>query len=317
MKIIHPGPLQQKRLQTVKGTSTTTINRLPGGGRLVDELHSLLAASGHHSGVAEILGGSLSPISYCVPADGRSGRAVSYSETCTGEYAQVIFGTAVLGRRNGEPFMHCHCIWRRPDGTLAAGHLWPETHTVDPAPSVALISLDGIELTSADCTETLLPVFTPRAEFGGQAMNSDTAHPTYRTIVARVLPNEDITDAVVRICSDNGFSTATVRGGTGSLIGALFEPNNGGPPRKVDGPATEVVTLVGHLETDEHGQSIVHLSCTLVDKYGTVHAGRLVQGANPVSVTFELVVQKIDPMPLLTESHDPAASTDATTLKEK
>ncbi|MBM7847836.1 PCC domain-containing protein [Arthrobacter roseus] len=148
-------------------------------------------------------------------------------------------------------------------------------------------------------------------------MSSDMAGPTCRTVVARVLPNEDITDAVLRICSDNGFSTAIVRGGTGSLIGALFEPNSGGPPQKVDGPATEVVTLVGHLESNQRGRPVVHLSCTLVDKHGNVHAGRLVKGANPVSVTFELVVQEVNPVPFINESHDRAASTDALRLKEK
>lgn len=124
-------------------------------------------------------------------------------------------------------------------------------------------------------------------------MKSDTPHPGSRTVVARVMPNEDITGSVTRICNENNFRAAVVRGGTGSLIGAVFEGDDGGPMRIVDGPATEVVTLVGHLMPDTDGTSSVHLSCSLVDKHGTVHAGRLVPGENPVSVTFELVVQEI------------------------
>lgn len=148
-------------------------------------------------------------------------------------------------------------------------------------------------------------------------MESDTAHPAHRTVMARVLPNEDITQAVERICNDNEFATAIVRGGTGSLVGAVFEPHHGGPPTRVDGPATEVVTLVGHYALDERGRPGVHLSCSLVDKYGNVHAGRLIPGANQVSVTFELVVQEIDPTNLPAEAGHPAASTDATHQKEK
>lgn len=296
MHITHPGPLHQQRIQSVQGTSTTIVKRLTGGGRLVDELHELLAASGHRSGVAEILDGDLEDISYCVPADGRDSRSVSYSESRASVRGQVLFGTAVLGQRDGKPFMHCHCIWRQWDGALAAGHLWPETRTGALAPSVAMVGLVGIELTSSDCTETFLPVFTPHAGNGETLMNSDTPHPGHRTVVARVLPNEDITEAVARICNDNNFHSALVRGGTGSLIGAVFEPCDGGSTRTVDGPATEIVTLIGHLVAGEDGTPSVHLSCSLVDKHGHVHAGRLVPGANPVSVTFELVVQEIDPV---------------------
>ena len=292
--ITHPGPLQTNRIESVQGTSTTIIERLPGGGRLVDELHQLLASHGHRFGIAELMDGTLDPVCYCVPADGRNGQSVSYSETRQAGRSTLVFGSAVLGQRNGQPFMHCHCIWRLPDGSLAAGHLWPETLTGHPAPLVALVALDGIQLTSSDCAETFLPVFSPHPGDGEPPMKSETPHPGSRTVVARVMPNEDITGSVTRICNENNFRAAIVRGGTGSLVGAVFEGNDGGPLRTVDGPATEVVTLIGHLMPSADGTSTVQLSCSLVDKHGTVHAGRLVPGENPVSVTFELVVQEIN-----------------------
>nr|WP_231713160.1 PPC domain-containing DNA-binding protein [Arthrobacter sp. zg-Y769] len=120
---------------------------------------------------------------------------------------------------------------------------------------------------------------------------------TCRSVIARVCPNEDITSAVKTICASAGIRTAAIRGGIGSLIGAtLTGPAERGPVR-VEGPGTEVATLVGLLTTNTAGEPEVTINCTLVDKYGQVHAGTLVPGENPVAVTFELLIQELNPIP--------------------
>ena len=117
-----------------------------------------------------------------------------------------------------------------------------------------------------------------------------------RTIVARVCPNEDLATAAEEICRKYGIANAVLRGGIGSLIGATFTDQNGSL-RRVPGPGTEVATLVGHIGAAPgvEGSLRAELTCTLVDRHGRVHAGRLTRGANPVAVTYELFVQEILP----------------------
>lgn len=285
----HRGPLTQPRILSVVTTPVAAMEHLSTGPTLAAELFRILSDLGLTSGMAELIGGSLSPISYCVPAPGDD-REVSYSEKRTETHGQLIFGAATLGLRGGEPWMHSHCVWLTPDGRLQAGHLWPETGVGSPPPLAVVQGLPGVDLESTDDPETMLPVFTPHA--ATDAVPPAPAPGLNRTVVARVCPNEDISLAVEKICAENGFENAVVRGGIGSLIGATFAPHNGITRARVDGPCTEVVTLVGHVTRTAEGIRS-QLTCTLVDTQGVVHAGALVRGENPVSVTYELFVQEI------------------------
>nr|WP_243752531.1 PPC domain-containing DNA-binding protein [Leucobacter ruminantium] len=112
------------------------------------------------------------------------------------------------------------------------------------------------------------------------------------TVIARVLPGEDITEALLEVCREAGFERATVRAGLGSFVGATFVDRASGEHRTADGPATEVIALIGDVRTVD-GEPETRLSCTLVDRHGVVHAGELVPGENPVAATFELTVQRI------------------------
>jgi predicted DNA-binding protein with PD1-like motif len=286
----HPGPLTQPRIVSVVTTPVAAMEHLAPSGTLAAELFRILADLNLTSGMAELIGGSLSSISYCVPARGDDGREVSYSEKRHQTLGQLIFGAATLGLRDGEQWMHSHCAWLTPEGRLQAGHLWPETGVGTPPPLAVVHGLPGVDLQSTDDPETLLPVFTPHASTA--TTPTEAAARLNRTVVARVCPNEDIGLAVEKICAENGFEHAVVRGGIGSLIGATFAPHNGITRARVDGPCTEVVTLVGHVTRTAEGIRS-QLTCTLVDTQGVVHAGALVRGENPVAVTYELFVQEI------------------------
>ncbi|QIM15320.1 DNA-binding protein [Leucobacter insecticola] len=113
------------------------------------------------------------------------------------------------------------------------------------------------------------------------------------TVIARVLPNVDITEALLKVCHEAGYEHASVRAGLGSFVGAVFVDRSSGEQIRVDGPATEVVALIGDVHTVD-GQTRARLSCTLVDRHGTIHAGELVPGENLVAATFELTVQRLD-----------------------
>ena len=108
--------------------------------------------------------------------------------------------------------------------------------------------------------------------------------------VARVLPNEDITEAVLAVCKRSGYGKAVVRAGLGSLVGARLVDQRTNEVITVDGPGTEVIILTGLVSTGADGPE-AQLTCTLVDKHGTVHSGLLAPGENLVAVTFELTIQ--------------------------
>lgn len=297
LTLVHPGPETKPRLIAFESRVSTAIVQLRPGQPLLGQLFDALHRVGAHNGIAELVGGTFSPVSYCVPADGTSERKVSYSATRTTPRANLILGAATLGSRGGNPFMHSHCVWISPDGTLQAGHLWPETRIGQSPPAVVLHALQGVDLVSADDPETAMPVFTPQPGEDPTMPGNQRDHVgPNRSLIARVCPNEDITAAVKTLCASAGMRTASIRGGIGSLIGATFAGSGASGPVRVEGPGTEVATLVGLLTTNPAGEPEVTITCTLVDKYGQVHAGTLVAGENPVAVTFELLIQELNPI---------------------
>lgn len=279
--------------------SSTVVRLLPLE-PLIDQLFRALRILGVRSGIAELSGGILSDVSYCVPADGVGTRSVSYSATRSARSAELILGAATIGSRHGAPFMHSHCVWLTRDGQLQGGHLWPETRVGHRPPVVVVHALHDVDLVSADDPETLMPVFTPHLTKDHLMTPSrpDDA-PRSRSVIARVCPNEDITTAVKSLCASAGIGHAAIRGGIGSLIGASFAGGPNREPVRVEGPGTEVATLVGHLTTDDAGNVDLTITCTLVDKFGQIQAGTLVPGENPVAVTYELLIHELDPPPLL------------------
>lgn len=277
---------------------SSTVVHLRPGQPLVDQLFDALSTLGALNGIAELSGGMLSTISYCVPADGAESRSVSYSATRTTHQAELVLGAATLGRRDGRPFVHSHCVWFNPEGLLQGGHLWPETQVGDRPPAVVVHALHDVDLVSADDPETLMPVFTPHlAKDRMMTPHRPDDPPRSRSLIARICPNEDITTAVKTLCASAGISQAAIRGGIGSLIGATFAGGADRAARRVEGPGTEVATLVGHLTTDAAGTTDLTITCTLVDKFGQVHAGTLVPGENPVAVTYELLIQELTTTP--------------------
>jgi predicted DNA-binding protein with PD1-like motif len=107
--------------------------------------------------------------------------------------------------------------------------------------------------------------------------------------MCRVRPGEDITAAVRRVCAERGFRTAVVRAGVGSLVGACLRRGDG--VLDVDGPATELATIAGHVRGDV---ADLELSAMVVDRHGEVQRGVLVPGRNPVAITFELLIFEDD-----------------------
>ncbi|WP_394160364.1 PCC domain-containing protein [Galactobacter valiniphilus] len=308
-RLEHPGPGAVERLSSVDDLARSALIPLLPGRPLLSPLAGYLRSVGHDSAFVEFLPGRLSPVSYCVPTDGDGvERLVGYSEERHRDDVQLLMASATVGLRAGEAFMHCHALWRTPGGQLEGGHLWPGA-TAGPTPPLAVLTpLPSVAWTSADDPETRMPVFTPTPRnthtTPGPGTHEETdMHPRHEadrlrptpTVVARVLPNEDLSLAAERLCAERGWKLAVVRAGLGSLTGARFAGDDGEPPREVDGPGTEIVAVTGTVRADPGAAGALRadLAATLVDKHGRVHAGRLLRGLNPVAVTFELTLQRV------------------------
>ncbi|UTX54040.1 PCC domain-containing protein [Leucobacter aridicollis] len=310
LPLVHPGPKTQPRILTRNVRTLRALCELRGGRPVIDQLHDTLTALGADSGFAEIHGGSYAPLSYCVPDVATSEKALSFSATRHHDSANLLYGSVTLGIRDEAPYMHSHCLWQAPAGGLEGGHVWLETEAGEAAPVAVVTAVFDAQWRSTTDPETKMPVFTPHAhtterERGHVMIHDSNATqqpgPTTDvepggeadTVIARVLPGIDITDALIRICADAGFDRASVRAGLGSFVGATFVDRATGGHTVIDGPATEVIALIGDVRRVA-GELQTRLSCTLVDRHGVIRAGELVPGENLVAATFELTVQRLD-----------------------
>lgn len=284
--LVHPGPKTEPRIISVPVRTERAICELKPGKPIVDQLHEALTALGADSGYAELHAGEYAPLSFCTPDVATSERALSFSETKAHDRAPLLYGSVTLGVRDDAPYMHSHCFWQAPNGTLEGGHVWLETEAGDPPPVAIVTAVHGALWRSTTDPETNMPVFTP--EQRGEDMQQETD-----TTIARVLPNEDITESLLKVCREAGYAQATVRAGLGSFVGATFIDRASNERVIIDGPATEVIALIGDVRTVD-GELTTRLSCTLVDRHGVIRAGELVPGENLVAATFELTVQRLD-----------------------
>jgi predicted DNA-binding protein with PD1-like motif len=286
-KLSHRGPRGWPRIKAYKSRTIGALHSLRSGALLSEELLRIASSLRVSAGYAELFSGVLSPLHYCVPAAGDSHRCVSFSEGRVTDKGYLLYGSATVGTRDQAPFVHSHLHWTDTTGRLLAGHIWPETVVGFPAPVAAVFGLLDVDWTSIDDPETSMPTFEPSQSLTKEPLMSD---PYSSATIARVLPNEDITEAVLAVSRAAGYTKAVVRAGLGSLIGATLTDQRTGEVRHVTGPGTEVITLTGFVKRGSNGLE-AQLTTTLVDRNGEVHSGILVPGKNPVAVTFELTVQ--------------------------
>ncbi|WP_072805825.1 PCC domain-containing protein [Rhodococcoides yunnanense] len=283
--LVHPGPAADSRLESVSSATIVERLSLPPGSRLVDAIDDALSGLSLDSAQVELLGGPLARVSYCVPALCEDGsRAAWYSETLDAAVpATIVAGSATVGRRDGERFMHCHAAWYDGHGALRGGHLWPDTVVGATPVEAVLHAFDSVELRSGVDDETLMPVFTPSKSLGSAVGRG-------RAVMTRVRPGIEIHEAVRQVMVASGIQRASVRGSLGSLVGATLLRDGG--TVVAPGPATEVA-MSGHVVRDGDSLSEAHLTVFAIDRHGEVHTGELAGRGNLVAVTFELLVEEI------------------------
>jgi len=293
-RILHPGPVAAQRATVVPTALRPVQLTLPAGHTLLQAVAQALAAHGARSAVLWLDGGPLFPFAWVMPALSRTPEhAVYFSERFDANAAVQLQGaTVTVGLRDGAPSLHAHGDWRDAQGRRHVGHLLPQDVVLCAPMTAQAWLLDGAAFCAQADDETRFTLFQPTAE---PAEPSTTTPPTTPTttptttarpaLAVRLAPNVDLCSALEALCRDHGIHSATVRGGVGSTVGAVFDDG-----RVVEPFVTELLIRHGRIQRDAQAQPQAQIDISLVDHLGGLADGRLARGANPVLVTCELVL---------------------------
>jgi predicted DNA-binding protein with PD1-like motif len=281
--IQHPGPVSLERTSEVAGAHLPLRFVLEPGHSVDAAIAEGFAASGCIGGFVTLQGGQCEPFRFVMPAASPDAHhAAWFSDTFAPEGpVEITRACAIVGQRDGKPFVHCHGIWETTEGTRMGHMLAPDTMVAEPM-EVTGIGLRGATFKALPDPETNFTLFEPLP------VADDKREPAGpRVLLAKVRPNEDISLAIEGICSRQEIERAYVHG-IGSLNGVRF--NDG---RRVEAYATEVLIHEGRVES-VHGRPRASLRVDVVDMEGQIFSGGLVHGDNPVCVTFELVIEEVE-----------------------
>lgn len=281
--IEHPGPVAAQRRHTVNCNVRHVEISLPAGMTLLAAFTSVLEAYRAQGAVARLRGGSFEPFAYCMPAlSSTPEHAVYFSERyqLPGS-VRLESGCVTVGRRDGEPWLHCHGIWHDASGRRLSGHVLPDDAFISEPIDASVWLLDGATFDVVPSPETGFSLFEPVAV-------SSCSPKKNSPFAMSIRPNQDFCTALEAECKARGIAQARVHGGVGSLIGATFDDG-----RQVHPIATEVFIRDGLVSAAQEGSLVAQIDVSLVDYLGGLSEGRLQRGENPVLVTFELLVEPV------------------------
>ncbi len=288
--IDHPGIPGTQPLTAVKSTLISAEITLQAGTTLLQSAIDALGAIGAKSAVMRLEGGAFVSFCYVMPALSDHPEHSVYFSQKYNVAGRVALETACVtyGERDGKPWLHCHAVWIEPDGARRCGHLLPESITIcEPIQAFASVLKQATYCVAPDA-ETNFSLFKPvqnalETQYAQPSDHSVTYdHPAY---ALRIAPNQDVCLTLESFCSQHAINYATVLGGVGSTVGAVFDDNT-----IVEPYVTEMLIRQGSIRPDEHGQPRAALDISMVDYLGGISEGRLKRGENPVLVTFELVL---------------------------
>jgi predicted DNA-binding protein with PD1-like motif len=114
-----------------------------------------------------------------------------------------------------------------------------------------------------------------------------------RLVLARLKPNQDLTESVEALCAQHGIARAVVRGAVGSLIDARlgYRAGDEWKERTIKGPGVEILNVFGEIGIPGSAQETL-LHGVVADTEGRVYAGRFVRGGNLSFVTIEVTLHE-------------------------
>lgn len=279
-QILHPGPVAAERMSAVAGSPVPLRFHLEPGLTVDEAVARGFAASGCAGGFVEFQGGRCEPFRYVIPAASPDAGHVAWYSATFEPPGAVEFrrAGAIVGVRDGKPFIHCHGIWDTADGPRMGHLLPPDTTVMEPVEAAGIGFREAMFQATPDA-ETNFTLFEP-------VRAGSTGSGAARALLAKVRPNEDISLAIERICASHGIGAAHVFG-IGSLNEVRFADGS-----RVESHATEVLIRKGGVKSAD-GELRALLDIDVVDMNGSIFSGEIVRGDNPVCVTFELVIEAI------------------------
>ena len=287
-RIQHPGPVAKQRADVVAATVREHTLQLQPGRSLLAAVTEALAPFDAVSAVLQLQPGTLQPLAYVMPALSKTpAHAVYFSDRFDAVGAvQLETACVTVGQRNAQPSLHCHARWLDAQGRRHCGHLLPGDAVLASPLQASAWLLDGaaFEVTADD--ETAFALFKPRARPAAHHAAAQHAGAGRAALAVRLAPNEDVCTALETLCRERGIRHATLRGGVGSTVGAVFDDG-----RRVEPFVTELLVRQGRVRPGADGAPVAELDVSLVDHTGGLADGRLARGGNAVLVTFELVLE--------------------------
>ena len=285
--IAHPGKSDAQHIIAVPATARLLSEQLSVGKTLLHAATEVMEKNAAKSGAFTLNGGKFTSFSYVMPALSTSpDHAVYFSETFHVDGLVALETASVTyGLKDGQPWLHCHAVWIEPDGRRHGGHLLPDKVMVAEPIDLVGVALDAAAFTVRPDPETNFSLFVPQALFPRGLEKKSPCHQAREAIALRLAPNIDICTALEDFCRDQGISHATVFGGVGSTVGAVFQDGH-----IVEPFVTELLIRSGHIKNESAGQPHAEIDISIVDYSGGLTEGRLAKGSNPVLVTLELVI---------------------------
>ncbi|KAF1043113.1 MAG: hypothetical protein GAK35_02364 [Herbaspirillum frisingense] len=119
-----------------------------------------------------------------------------------------------------------------------------------------------------------------------------------KLVMARLKPNQDLTESVEALCRQHGMKTAIVRGAIGSLIDAHLQYSTPAGLRQmeINGPGVEILNVFGEIGFSDGKSNPNPLQGVVADTDGKIFAGRFVRGANLSFITIEITLQEWIPV---------------------
>jgi len=272
--LLQPGPVHPRRIESFGATAQSLTFPLAVGGSLLEAATKPLVDAGWRGGTLSFAGAAFEPFRYVMPGPPDDASHVAYFSAPRAPcgLTRIEQANATFGWHDGKPFLHCHAVWTEADGARRGGHILPAEAIVVAPGMVHAWGFTDIAIETSQDLETNFRLLQP----------SGASQPDAPAVIARVRPNEDVVTAVEAIARAHHIPDATIRGSLGSLIGAQFE--NG---TSVPDDATEVLIRMGRITA-----GVADIDLLAVDSRGHVHQGRLERGANPVCITFDLVLTR-------------------------
>lgn len=282
--ISQPGPPLEPRVLAAEGRGRVFRLPLAAGMPLLEGVRRGFAAEGFATGTVNFGEIALGPFAYVMPALSKTGEnAAFYSDVFRPEgITRTTGGALTFGLRDGAPFFHCHALWVEADGRRSGGHILPEEAIVAEAGEVTAFGIDGALFEGRQDPETNFKIFHPvPAATTGASTNC-------RAFAMRLRPNQDFAGALEGFAKAKGIRHAHIRGGVGSTIGARLSDGT-----VIANFATEVFLKGGGIWPGHAAPHEATLDAGIVDYTGRMAEGRLVNGDNPVLMTFELAIEEV------------------------